>query len=98
MKLGLATALVHRRKRKKNRTHTAPVDGKPLARQMRKLRRYYDRLARVAARLEGRPQPQPGMSLKLKIAATMMQTGMSRRETVVHLLRERAAKLGEPPP
>ena len=95
MKLALHTAL-HRRK-KKNRTHAEPRDEKPLARQVRKLRRYYDRLARVAARLEGRPQPQAGLSYKLTVAATMVQLDLSRREAVQHLLRERAAKLGEMP-
>lgn len=91
MKLQLATAL-HKRKQK-NRTHAAPRDNKPLARQVRKLRRYYDRLARVAARLEGRQPPRPGLSFKLTLAATMMQHQLSRRAATDLLLRERAAKL-----
>ena len=91
MKLQMSTVV--RRRKQRKRTHTEHSSDKPLARQMRKLRRYYDQLARVAARLQGRPEPQPGMSLKLKIAATMMQTGMSRRQAVNHLLRERAEKL-----
>lgn len=95
MKLSLATA--QRRPRKKVRTHAAPRDEKPLARQVRKLRRYYDRLARVKARLEGRPMPQPGLTFKLKVAADMLRLDLTRREAVVLLLRERAETLGEQP-
>lgn len=91
MKLLLATAL-HKRK-KKNRTHTAPRDDGALPRQVRKLRRYYDRLSRVAARLEGRPAQRAGVTFKLVLAATMVQHGLSRRAATNMLLRERAAKL-----
>jgi hypothetical protein len=95
VKLQLRTERWRKEHRVKNRTHVKQQPGaQPLAKQMRKLRRYYDRMARVAARLEGRPEPMPGVSLKLKLAATMMQTGMTRRQAVDLLLRERAAKLG----
>lgn len=66
----------------------------PLARQVRKLRKHYDRLARVAARLEGRPAPSPGLSFKLKVAAMMIQTGKSRRAVVEEMLRKRSDDLG----
>lgn len=94
MKLELA---VRREPAKRHqRTHAEPRSEQPLARQMRKLRRYYDRLAQVAARLEGRPAPMPGVTAKLKVAVLMRQTGCTRREAVDQLLRERAAKLSEP--
>lgn len=88
MKLRLATVMVHRRRKKKNRTHTAPRDVKPLARQVRQLRRHYDRVAAVSARLEGRPVPRPGLAYKMTLAATMMDLDMTRRQAVDHLLRK----------
>lgn len=100
MKLELSASTRNWQKRQKKpgpRTHPKHDGSKSLAKQMRKLRRYYDRLALVAARLEGRPEPMPGVALKLKMAATMMQTGMTRRQVVDHLLRERAKKLGDQP-
>lgn len=61
---------------------------------MRKLRRHYDRVAAVAARLERRPVPRAGMTLRLTLAATMIQLGLSRRDAVEHLLRKRSAANG----
>lgn len=89
MKLGLSLRLAQRRGKQKVRTHADQRDKtKPLARQVRQLRRHYDRVAIVAARLEGRTPPRPGLTYKLTLAATMMQTGMTRRQAVDHLLRK----------
>lgn len=76
--------------KRKNRTHAVPRE-KPLARQMRKLRRHYDRLSAMAARLQGRPVPKPGVALQIAMAALMKQTGCTRRAAAVQLLRELAA-------
>lgn len=88
----LALSVVHRdAPKKKNRTHAAPAKDKPLARQMRKLRRHYDRLSAMAARLQGRPVPKPGVALQIAMAALMKQENMTRRAAAVQLLRELSA-------
>ena len=86
MKLELAT--LRRRRKQKNRTHSAPRDDKPLPQQVRQLREHYGRVAAVAARLEGRTAPTPGLAYKIKLTATMLRLGMTRRQAVDHLLRE----------
>lgn len=91
MKLSLSLATAQRRRKQKNRTHAAPRKEKPLARQMRKLRRHYDRISSVSARLAGRPQPRPGVALQIAMAAVMTQTGVTRRAAAETLLREMAA-------
>lgn len=89
MKLSLGT--VQKKQKVKKRTHASPRNEKPLASQMRKLRRHYYRMSIIAARLQGRPQPRSGVALQIAMSAVIKQAGVSRRDAAIVLLREMAA-------